>query len=57
MEFDHVKPGKKARVASLLDHALKTIEKEISLCELVCACCHRIRTIARRRAAKTTSIE
>lgn len=49
MDFDHLK-GKNRNVSSLVSGAYspKIILEEIKLCEIVCACCHRIRTASRK---------
>jgi hypothetical protein len=46
MDFDHITGEKRASVSSLLGcgYSRTAILKEIEKCELVCACCHRIRT-------------
>ena len=48
MDFDHVGPKHKS-VAAMVSQAYKIelILEEIKQCEIVCACCHRIRTDAR----------
>jgi len=49
MDFDHIK-GKRKSIASMYSQAYKIdlILEEIERCEVVCACCHRIRTMERR---------
>jgi len=51
MDFDHL-PGtkKKDAVARLARDttSLETLKKEIAKCEVVCACCHRLRTQRRQ---------
>jgi hypothetical protein len=47
MDFDHVIGEKKKDVSSLT--SLKSIKEEIAKCDLVCACCHRVRTLARSK--------
>ena len=49
MDFDHVSGVKNKAISKLvlLGSSLKTIDEELAKCELVCACCHRIRTAAR----------
>lgn len=49
MDFDHIK-GKNRSIASLVSGAYKIdlILEEIKLCEVVCACCHRLRTHSRK---------
>lgn len=50
MEFDHRDPSTKdASLRDLRRYSVKRVLNEISKCDLVCACCHRVRT-ARRRA-------
>lgn len=50
MDFDHCK-GKNRGIASMVSGAYKIdlILEEIKLCELVCACCHRVRTALRKQ--------
>jgi hypothetical protein len=50
MDFDHVRGAKARNVSGLVSGAYKIalIELEIAKCDLVCACCHRVRTAARR---------
>ena len=50
MDFDHVH-GKNKSIANLVGGAykLEIILAEIALCEIVCACCHRIRTHERKQ--------
>jgi len=49
LEFDHIGTEKNKNVTDLVlrGKAIERIEKEISLCEVVCANCHRIRTMKR----------
>lgn len=49
LEFDHVRGKKKANLASMISQGVswENILKEIAKCEVVCANCHRIRTIKR----------
>lgn len=53
MDFDHM-PGsiKLGTVAQMQRHGMRVALAEIAKCELVCACCHRLRTEARRLANK-----
>jgi hypothetical protein len=46
MDFDHCQGGKLDNISRMvnLGRPMKIIEDEIAKCELVCACCHRIRT-------------
>lgn len=50
MDFDHL-PGfrKKKIISSMIrdGSSLQDIQKEIGKCELVCACCHRLRGLKR----------
>lgn len=50
MDFDHVR-GKNMSISAMACAAYRIglILEEIKLCEIVCACCHRIRTAARRQ--------
>ncbi len=50
MDFDHIK-GKNRSISNLVSGAYKIdlILEEIKLCEIVCACCHRIRTAKRKQ--------
>ncbi len=50
MDFDHVR-GKNLSISSMVSQAykLELILEEIKLCEIVCACCHRIRTEHRKQ--------
>jgi len=47
MDFDHVRGKKKRNVAQMKYAALTTLLDEIAKCDVVCANCHRIRTMAR----------
>jgi hypothetical protein len=51
MDFDHVRGVKSKGVASLVgsSYKLDLIKEEIAKCEIVCACCHRLRTEARKQ--------
>ena len=50
MEFDHVKGDKVDGVSQMIvrGFALSTILAEVEKCDLVCANCHRLRTVMRR---------
>ena len=50
MDFDHT-AGKNKSIARMVSGAyqLELIMEEIALCEIVCACCHRIRTSKRKQ--------
>lgn len=48
LEFDHVRGTKSAGIAHLVQHGgIARIQEEIAKCEVVCANCHRKRTIDR----------
>ena len=57
LEFDHVGTDKSSAVARLVSQGVSQdrIDLEISKCELVCANCHRIRTITRLGEARSIS--
>ena len=48
MDFDH-RPGTQKRrpIAAMRAGSLSRLKREISKCDLVCANCHRIRTLGR----------
>lgn len=49
LEFDHLnRATKKFNIAGSTEFSIETIKKEIDKCEIVCANCHRIRTILQR---------
>jgi hypothetical protein len=47
MDFDHTGDDKILDVSHMRNHNLDKLRAEIAKCEVVCACCHRIRTAAR----------
>jgi hypothetical protein len=47
MDFDHVAGDKIAEVSRMRIWNLDKLRVEIAKCEVVCACCHRIRTATR----------
>lgn len=47
MDFDHVGGVKVNHVARMVSYSLDKLRAEIAKCEVVCACCHRIRTATR----------
>ena len=51
MQFDHVRGVKRCDVAHMMavGYSVETVLKEIAKCDLVCACCHAIRTDKRLR--------
>lgn len=50
LEFDHVENNKESNVSRLLGATWIRVQAEIDKCEVVCANCHRIRTVNRIRA-------
>lgn len=50
MDFDHVRGNKYRNVAQLQGGwaSIKRLQEEIAKCEVVCACCHRVRTWKRQ---------
>ena len=57
LEFDHIADDKVNAVAILVNsHApIESIIEEMEKCEVVCANCHRGRTVERARARRTGS--
>lgn len=57
MDFDHVRGDKIMDVARMVGSAYRweLIAAEIAKCEVVCACCHRLRTAARKQNAASHS--
>lgn len=49
LDFDHVRGKKIGSICSLRNRSWEIIEAEIAKCEVVCANCHRIRTLNRFR--------
>lgn len=47
MDFDHVRGAKFRPIASMREFSWAKILDEIAKCDLVCACCHRLRTATR----------
>lgn len=48
MEFDHrPEHAKEYNIASMMNHRRELIDAEIAKCDIVCACCHRIRSSTR----------
>lgn len=46
LDFDHVRPGKAYNISEMINggYSLESIQKEISLCDVRCANCHRKKT-------------
>lgn len=52
MQFDHVR-GKNFQISlQIYNKSLSALEKEIELCDLVCANCHALRTFYRKQYMK-----
>lgn len=52
VDFDHVRGEKVSAVARMLSQrSTQALLNEIAKCDVVCACCHRTRTKARKDAA------
>lgn len=51
LDFDHVNNDKKFNVSEFRHYTsgFNKVKKEISKCEIVCANCHRIRTMERKK--------
>lgn len=47
MDFDHVRGVKVANVSDMVGRPTRELLEEIAKCELVCAVCHRVRTVDR----------
>jgi len=50
MDFDHILGEKETEIASMHSQPWTQVLVELAKCELVCACCHRLRTKSRRSA-------
>lgn len=48
MDFDHVRGAKVSGIANMWSWHPDRVRTELAKCELVCANCHRIRTVRRR---------
>lgn len=49
MDFDHVRGPKLFEIAAARSRRLESVRDEIAKCDLVCANCHRTRTVRQRR--------
>ncbi len=58
MDFDHIRGHKVKSIASFVSGAYKLdlIKEEIAKCEVVCACCHRIRTAKQKDNSHPESV-
>lgn len=58
MDFDHRNPKTKlfnVSQAAVSGRSIESVRAEVAKCDLICACCHRIRTAKQqRRRSKTT---
>jgi hypothetical protein len=50
MDFDHVREEKHFNISMARDKPAYAILEELKKCDLICACCHRVRTERRRDA-------
>ena len=55
MDFDHVRGEKLKAVSQMLGYSRDRILLEIAKCELVCSCCHRVRTSNRKVSSGFTT--
>ncbi len=49
MDFDHVRGTKNLGIYQMYTRAMPLLMEEIAKCDLVCANCHRVRTMSRKR--------
>lgn len=47
MDFDHVRGEKVSEITNMWSWSRKRVESELEKCEIVCANCHRVRTVER----------
>ncbi len=52
LEFDHLRDKSFEIATALVDRSWDRILEEIAKCEVVCANCHRRRTVRRRRSVR-----
>lgn len=52
MDFDHLR-DKVSEIGLMKGYGIQRVLEEIAKCEVVCACCHRIRTESRRLAQQS----
>jgi hypothetical protein len=52
MDFDHVRGEKKFDLSDMKSHSQASLLAEVAKCDVVCACCHRIRTEQSRSGSK-----
>ena|SRR5712691_1095339 len=51
LEFDHIKGNKRFNVGQSMCYSMSNLLSEIDKCEVVCANCHKVRTMHRRERA------
>lgn len=51
LDLDHVRGEKHDKVSNMLTLSWDRLQDEVAKCEVVCANCHRIRTVERRAEA------
>lgn len=56
MEYDHVRGVKRFSIGKMANHRRERVIEEIAKCDLVCCVCHRIRSHARRKPARTQKL-
>ena len=53
LDLDHIRGDKVAPISRMIKSAsLERVVEELDKCEVVCARCHRLRTVSRREAAR-----
>lgn len=57
MDFDHVRGKKRGEIGPMTGQtvSVKTILAEVAKCEVVCACCHRVRTSNRKHLGDSSN--
>lgn len=55
LDFDHVSGSKVMHIAALVNYGWSRVLEELDKCEVVCANCHRIRTVTRRKQSGGTT--
>ena len=55
LDFDHVRGDKFSDVSRMLTYSWERILSEIAKCDVVCANCHRLRTISRPQSTRRLS--
>ncbi|MAY95171.1 MAG: hypothetical protein CMH84_01345 [Nocardioides sp.] len=59
LDWDHVRGRKVTTIANMIGrgHPWSAIESEMTKCEVVCANCHRVRTIVRNALRASRSLD